>query len=222
MDTMELFHILYIVFLIFGILLLIAAAFEFFAFNIKKIFQDLTGITQRREIKQMTEDTEYTGQLKHRSGFKKHEMIVSPSGKLNESKANNTTGKLRGSKKKAVITPPPAPAKTQAEIETEVIQNKSNVQTNVGRSEGGNENETEFLAGAVKAEKTAVQESETGVLNTSAGETAVLNQQTIQEEERESETSVLSQTQPVSRREIHFLLERQILMTHTNEVIDIN
>lgn len=220
MDTMELFHILYIVFLIFGILLLVAAAFEFFAFNIKKIFQDLTGITQRREIKQMTEDTEYTGQLKHRSGFKKHEMIVSPSGKLNDSKSGNTTGKLRGSKKKAVITPPPAPAKTQAEIETEVIQNKSNMQKNVIQDQSANE--TELLSGTVKTEKMAVQESETGVLNTSAGETAVLNQQTIQEEERESETSVLSQTQPVSRREIHFLLERQILMTHTNEVIDIN
>ena len=220
MDTMELFHILYIVFLIFGILLLIAAAFEFFAFNIKKIFQDLTGITQRREIKQMTEDTEYTGQLKHRSSFKKHEMLMSPSGKLNESKVNNTTGKLRGSKKKAVITPPPAPAKSQAEIETEVIQNKSNVRKNVSHAESANE--TDLLSGAVKTEKMEVQESETGVLNTSAGETAVLNQQIIQQEERESETSVLSQTQPVSRREIHFLLERQILMTHTNEVIDIN
>ncbi|MBO6142211.1 MAG: hypothetical protein J6O72_02330 [Lachnospira sp.] len=188
MDTMELFHILYIVFLIFAILLLVAAAFEFFAFRIKKVFQDLTGITRKREIKQMTEDTEYTGQLKHRSTMKKRDMAVSPSGRLKGQKTEETTGKLRRAGKKAVITPPPKPVTEDIKI-TERIPVKE-------------------------------EEVETGVLNTSAAETDVLNKQVLEERERESETSVLSEREQTARRDIHFLLERQILMTHTDEVID--
>lgn len=215
MDSMELFHILYIVFLIFGILLLIAAVFEFFAFHIKKIFQDLTGITQKREIRQMTEDTEYTGQLKHRSGFKKHEMLMSPSGKLNESKQTNTTGKLRSSKKKAVITPPPASQNGVSSGQQITAKMPKQQETAVSHDSA-----TELLTETMPDMAQPV-EADTGVLNTSAGETAILNEQVKQAEERESETSVLSETKAVPRREIHFLLERQILMTHTNEVIDI-
>jgi hypothetical protein len=198
MDTMEVFHVLYIVFLIFGILLLVATVFEFFAFNITKIFQDLTGITKRREIKKMTENTEYTGQLKYKTNLKRNEKLLSPSGRLSESP--NTTGKLHKAKKKAVITPPPAKEEMLTEAIKEPVREMS--------MEGGTKNTTD------------VSEADTGVLNTGASETAVLTEQTIKERQQESETSVLSETRDTEHKEIHFLLERQILMTHTNEVID--
>ena len=87
MSSMEIFHILKNIFLALGIILFVAAVVEFFAFNIKKIFQDLSGITRKREIRQMTEDTEYTGQLKRRSAGARHEKMMTPSGRLSSASA---------------------------------------------------------------------------------------------------------------------------------------
>lgn len=203
MNTMDLFHILYIVFLIFGGLLLVAAIFEFFAFNIKKIFQDLAGITRKREIRHMTENTEYTGQLRHHSAFKKNGTIVTPSGKLKDDKAGTKTGKIYNASKKAVITPPPAnysPEKQYSETGTEIL-NDANITAKIHTDNGE-------------------EPPQTGVLNQNVYNTAVLNQADREAQEREEQTTILSDNKKVKAADIHFLLERQILITHTDEVIE--
>lgn len=208
MTTIELFHMLKIIFLIFGILFVIAAGFEFFAFNIKKIFQDITGMTQKREIKQMSENTEYTGQLKHHSQLKSNQKMMTNTGKLRNPNAGTTTGRLSGIRKKAHIEAPKAEAAV-----TETVQPDESATSVLG-----NEDATAVLGGDESA--TAVLSSTSQPVTTSGGD--------------ESETAVLGSvkaapvTEPVrqqapvekGRKNIHFLLEKQILLIHTNEVIE--
>jgi len=214
MNSIEVWHMLNIIFLIFGALFIVAAIFEFFAFNILKIFQDLTGITKKRALKAMSENTEYTGQLRHKSNFKKNEKIVSPSGKLKQS-GSSTTGRLSGARKKAIITPPPEPdnsaiytpkASKAAVVEeeaTDVLDTNTVRQTDSSLDEAA----TEVLQAAENVEK---QPSE--------NETTVLNAKKIKTNKNKASTSEEKAAGP--HKEIHFLLERQILMTHTNEVIE--
>lgn len=208
MTTIELFHMLKIIFLIFGILFVIAAGFEFFAFNIKKIFQDITGMTQKREIKQMSENTEYTGQLKHHSQLKSNQKMMTNTGKLRNPNAGTTTGKLSGIRKKAHIEAPKADAAV-----TETVQPDESATSVLG-----NEDATAVLGGDESA--TAVLSSTLQPVTTSGGdesETAVLGSM-----KAAPVTEPVKQQAPVEkgRKNIHFLLEKQILLIHTNEVIE--
>lgn len=215
MNSIEVWHMLNTVFLIFGVLLLVATIFEFFAFNIKKIFQDLTGITQKREIKAMSENTEYTGQLKHKTSFKKNEKIVSPSGKLNYAGGGSITGKLNKAHKKAVITPPPAPdnnAIYTAKAKDKMVSDEN--ETDILKSHQTNA-EADEATDILKEQQVNI---ETEVLQSSESETSVLSE--VQIKINRDSISKDAQISTVSRREIHFLLERQILMTHTNEIIE--
>ena len=200
MTIIEVFHMLKIVFLIFGILLLIGAVFEFFAFNIKKIFQDITGLTKKREIKQMSENTEYTGQLKHKSAFKSNQKMMTNTGKLRNPNGGTTTGKLSGVSKKAFIEPPKEKADTNS-VKPVDMKNKS----------------------------AAYDESETAILNNtnsavmpdSEAETAVLTNNKVQEKaEHAKNTENTKLIDSRARKNIHFLLEKQILLIHTNEQIE--
>lgn len=210
MTTIELFHMLKIIFLIFGILFVVAAGFEFFAFNIKKIFQDITGMTQKREIKQMSENTEYTGQLKHHSQLKSNQKMMTNTGKLRNPNAGTTTGRLSGIRKKAHIEAPKADAAV-----TETVQPDESATSVLGNEDatavlGGDESATAVLSSTSQPATTAtagVDENETAVLGDAKAATVtepVKHQATVEK----------------GRKNIHFLLEKQILLIHTNEVIE--
>lgn len=87
MNSMQTFHTIFIVCLTIGIILTIAAIVEFFVFRIAKTIKDITGITQKKEIKSMSHYE--TGNLSwhkvHTTGLK--ERMMSKSGRLN---ANET------------------------------------------------------------------------------------------------------------------------------------
>ena len=219
MSSMEIFHILKNIFLALGIILFVAAVVEFFAFNIKKIFQDLSGITRKREIRQMTEDTEYTGHLKRRSAGARHEKMMTPSGRLSSASTGYTTGKLRNPKKKAVITPPP---KEEREVVNDTGKNYiSEANSSSGLSNAAQQaSDLNVKNSSVNSDLYSAQSEENGTAVLNETETSILSQSVIEENEREGETSVLAENSAPKHREIHFLLERQILMTHTNEVIE--
>lgn len=65
--TLELYHMLYIVCGVIGIVMLCLTILLFFVFRIYRIIMEMTGISRRKEIHRMENNTKFTSQLEKKS-----------------------------------------------------------------------------------------------------------------------------------------------------------
>lgn len=117
-QTIDLFNTLYIVCLVLFIVLLLVSVVLFIKFDIKNIFNVLTGRSVKKTIKEMNEQNEKTGQLRR-----------TPMQPAMSRKLGKQSGQLQG--RAPVITPPPSqPVYEEGSNATTVLQ-----QNDAGASE---------------------------------------------------------------------------------------
>lgn len=236
MNTMQTFHTIFIVCLVLGIVFAVGAVVEFFVFHIGKVIKDITGITQKHEIKSMSHyDTgNLTWHKAHTTGMKN--KMMSKSGRLNAYESEylspeSQTLVLPGNEK---MMSGPGPVGMPGMMETPGMSETSNMMGTTGVM--GTMNpvsapdmaETSYMASAPYINAPYVQNN--GYHQESEAVTTILKTNAQLDKYQELETTVLDNApadfQPESEEnesahmDIHFNVERQIILINTNECIN--
>lgn len=124
-SQLQLYQTIYTICLVSGIIMTVLTTVMFFAFKIYKVIGDMTGVSQRKEIKQMQSEAAFTSQLDDK-GKKKNKMVT-PSGRLNNNMHVGMTSRM-ANLRTAIIQPPEPPAKpnNQTSANTSVLDESLN------------------------------------------------------------------------------------------------
>lgn len=199
-QMISIYHTLFLVFLVLGLLLLVVSVVLFFRFDIRRIFDMKTGRAQKRTIQKMEEINAQTGKLRQ-------DMVA------------NTPPKLKGEER---ITYPVTASNPTAP--NPAVQKPGQAQTgnisNPGYASSTERARTEPLGGDAYQETSLLgtDTNETTVLSSGGNETTLLS-------ENNNETTVLSQKQMQEQRPKvqlpgMFKIEKEILWIHTQEILE--
>ena len=188
-QIIEIFNVCFWICLIFAILFLIVSIVQFFAFDIKGIFNLKTGRAQAKTIKEMELANESTGRLR-------------VEGKTQTSKLTESEKLV----KRAPAVEPPSP-ETKNNYYTENPQSgysEGSDETDVLRPEEPAEAQTDILSQPVDN-----TEAETGVLE--AAETSILSQNMIDAPPADPNYNNV--------KKVGFMIVKKVVLVHTNEFI---
>ena len=188
-QIIEIFNVCFWICLIFAILFLIVSIVQFFAFDIKGIFNLKTGRAQAKTIKEMELANESTGRLR-------------VEGKTQTSKLTESEKLV----KRAPAVEPPSP-ETKNNYYTENPQSgysEGSDETDVLRPEEPIEAQTDILSQPVDN-----TEAETGVLE--AAETSILSQNMIDAPPADPNHNNV--------KKVGFKIVKKVVLVHTNEFI---
>lgn len=201
-QIIEIFNVCFWICLIFAILFLIVSIVQFFAFDIKGIFNMKTGRAQAKTIKEMELANESTGRL--RVEGKTQTSKLTESEKL--AKRAPAVEPPSPETKNNYYTENPQSGYSEGSDETDVLrpEEPAEAQTDILRPEEPIEAQTDILSQPVDN-----TEAETGVLE--AAETSILSQNMIDAPPADPNHNNV--------KKVGFKIVKKVVLVHTNEFI---